>query len=158
VHIDSFPVKNSSQQSRASMTPGKNRASIAPRKREKSQGHYPHRYMVTRAILAKVCRCKPNRRSCEYPDFKQGTKPLKVNYFAADYIGVSDFRRSRYRTQSVTITIEGAPRLAVIEEEANDAELKAEGRRKSNELGAWSEDQRAPHDESLLWRLRDRIA
>ena len=37
--------------------------------------------MVTPAILAKVCRCKPNRRSRGYPDFKQGGKLLKVNYF-----------------------------------------------------------------------------
>src|SRR5438552_18754746 len=44
---------NSSQQSRASMTPGKRTASIAPRKHEKSQDHYHQRHMVTRAIRAK---------------------------------------------------------------------------------------------------------
>jgi len=58
--------------------------------------------MVTRAILTKVCRCKPNRRLCGYPDFKQGSKPLKVNYFASDCIGVG-FSTSRYRTRSVTV-------------------------------------------------------
>src|SRR6266403_2560233 len=58
-----FRLKNSSQQSRASMTLGKNAALIAPRKHEKSQGLYHNRYMVTCAILAKACRCKPNRRS-----------------------------------------------------------------------------------------------
>src|SRR5438477_11562847 len=83
-----FRLKNSSQQSRASMTPGKNAALIAPRKHEKSQSHYHHRYMMTRAILAKVCRCKPNRRSRGYPDFKQGSKLLKVNYFPSGCIGV----------------------------------------------------------------------
>jgi hypothetical protein len=83
------------------MTPGKNRALIAPRKHEKSQGHYHHGYMVTRAILAKVCRCKPNRHSLRYTDFKQGSKFLKVNYFPSSCIGV-EFSTSRCRTRSVT--------------------------------------------------------
>src|SRR5256885_17095797 len=51
--------------------PGKNTALIAPRKYEKSQGLYHNRYMVTYAILVKAYRCKPNRRSRGYPDFKQ---------------------------------------------------------------------------------------
>src|SRR6266487_3068357 len=84
------------------MTPGKGTALIAPRKHEKSQGHYHHRYMVTRAILANVCRCKPNRRSRGYPDCKQGSKLLKVNYFPSGCIGVG-FSTSRCRTRSVTV-------------------------------------------------------
>jgi hypothetical protein len=39
---------------------------------------------MNRAILAKVCQCKPNRRSCGQPEFKQGINLLKVNYFASD--------------------------------------------------------------------------
>ncbi len=84
------------------MTPGKGTALIAPRKHEKSQGPYHHRYMVTRAILAKVCRCKPNRRSRGYPDLKQGGKLLKVNYFPSGCIGVG-FSTSRCRARSVTV-------------------------------------------------------
>src|SRR6266550_2185599 len=71
-------------------------------KHEKSQGHYHHRYMVTRAILTKACWCKPNRRSREYPDFKQGSKLLKINYFPSGCIGVG-FSTSRCRTRSVTV-------------------------------------------------------
>ncbi len=58
--------------------------------------------MVTRAILANVCRCKPNRRSRGYPDCKQGSKLLKVNYFPSGCIGVG-FSTSRCRTRSVTV-------------------------------------------------------
>ena len=83
------------------MTPGKTRALIAPRKHEKSQGHYHHGYMVTRAILVKVCQCKLNRRSHGYSDLKLGSKLLKVNYFPSDCIGV-EFSTSRCRTRSVT--------------------------------------------------------
>src|SRR5205085_7844852 len=71
--------------------PGKNRALIAPSKREKSQGRYHQGYIVTRAILTKVCLCKPSRRSRGYPDFKQGNKLLKVNYFPSGCIGVRIF-------------------------------------------------------------------
>src|SRR6266536_4664136 len=58
--------------------------------------------MVTRAILANVCQCKPNRRSRGYPDCKQGSKLLKVNYFPSGCIGVG-FSTSRCRTRSVTV-------------------------------------------------------
>jgi hypothetical protein len=52
--------------------------------------------MVTRAILAKVYRCKPNRRSGGYRDCKQGSKLLKVNYFAS---GCSDVGFSTSREE-----------------------------------------------------------
>src|SRR5207302_10060287 len=101
------------------MTPGKNAALIAPRKHEKSQGHYHHRYMVSRAILAKVCRCKPNRRSRGDADFKQGSKLPKVNYFPPGCIGVG-FSTRRCRMRSVTVS---TPRFDVIEQETDDAEV-----------------------------------
>ena len=75
--------------------------------------------MVARAILAKVCRCKPNRRSRGYPDFKQGSKLLNVNYFPSGCVGVG-FSTSRCRTRSVTVE---RAEVGVIEEEADDAEV-----------------------------------
>ena len=79
--------------------------------------------MVTRAILTKVSRCKPNRRSRGHPDFNQDSKLLKVNYFPSGCIGVG-FSTSRCRTRSVTVE---RAEVGVIEEEADDAEVK--GRR-----------------------------
>jgi len=57
------------------------------------------------------------------PDFKRGSKLLKVNYFPSGCIGVG-FSTSRYRTRSVTVE---RAEVGVIEEEAADGEVK--GRR-----------------------------
>jgi hypothetical protein len=103
MHIGSFRLKTAAS-SPGPAYPGE-KASIdrAKKAREVTRPLSSETY-DERAILTKVCRCKPTRRSCKYPELKYGRKLLKVNYFRFGCTGVGFFdgrRRARYVTETV---------------------------------------------------------